>query len=409
MYQIPYRPRPPHSCDGCGFLDECGGLDGPEYAVGCFRRCAEHCQYHGCDLACPCLHLTFPDLLEEAGGLWAPPEKELISLGLDAMLPQYVPQICHGGRRNTVLDEPIVAVPLSALVGRARGGKYDVRYDSPEAARQRLKLAAATEIVVISVAPDQIIEDFWESHVTRSILPKLAKLRLRAMTVPNFSFMVDVPRINSLRNVSRMFRVADRMSSAGIPTLLHIQASTKRDWVRWADVLREQPRCETIVAEFQTGTSTKKIGDPYFHGLAELQQNIGRKLHLIAVAGGGRIQEMENEFPSSTVVDSTPFIKTVHRQVLVRIGPSRWKWRSVYTAEDESLSARLKHNVLAQKERVREIAEANATSAERRPAPLQPQQCKAKREIERLERFALRSLSSPSIRPPMPSVPEGFQ
>jgi hypothetical protein len=53
-------------------------------------------------------------------------------------------------------------------------------------------------VIVSSIAPDQPLEDFWASHISEGTLQQLASLRLLAMTVPNFSFMLDVPRINSL-------------------------------------------------------------------------------------------------------------------------------------------------------------------------------------------------------------------
>ena len=360
MYQFPYRPRPPQSCGECAFLPDCGGLDGPAYAHGCFRRCVEKCQFAGCDMACPCLHLTFPDRLEEAGGLWAPPERKLVPFVNCNTLPLYIAQIDHGSCRDTPLDVPAVVIPLSAIVGRRRNGKYDVRFSSPEALRERLRIGKDCEIIVSSIAPDQVIEDFWESHVSRSILPKIANLQLRGMTVPNYSFMLDVPRINSIYNVSRMFRVAERMSEAGIPTILHIQASTRYDWARWKDVLREEVGCSTIAAEFETGPSTKPIGNAYFAGLADLQQGVGRPLHLIAVAGAGRLREMRTTFNSLTIVDSTPFLKTVHRQKLIRIALLKWKWRPNLTKPGETLSDLLRWNVDAQAERIREIAFSSA-------------------------------------------------
>jgi hypothetical protein len=355
MYQTPYKPRPPESCAECGFLDDCGGLEGKAYAKGCFARCVEHCQYHGCDVACPCLHLNFPDLLEEAGGLWAPPERELTALISASTLPYYIAQIDHGGSRDAALREEIVAVPLSALVGRVRRGWYDVRFDSPAALRHALKLSEETDIIVSSVAPDQVLEDFWEEHVARDILPRLALLRLRAMTVPNFSFMTDVTRLNSLRNLSRMFRVAERISGAGIATILHLQASTRHDWGKWTDVLRAQSSVATVALEFQTGPKQKEIGDRYYCGLVGLQDSIGRSLHPLVIAGGGRMRQMKTHFRSFTVIDSTPFIKTMKRRLLIRIGPGRWKWRRRFTSPKQSLSQRLVLNVNAHRRRFHEI------------------------------------------------------
>lgn len=404
MYQRPYRPRPPESCGGCGHLPECGGLDGAAYAIGCFKRCVDVCQYRGCDMACPCLHLNFPDLVEEAGGLWAPPKQTLRPVLQAGALSLYIPEIHHGSSRDIPLDEPIVVVPLSTVVGRSRGGKYDVRFSSAESLRERLRLRQDCEIIVSSVAPDQIIEDFWESHVSRAILPKLAMLRLRGMTVPNFSFMLDVPRINSIYNLSRMFRVAERMSEAGIPTILHIQASTRRDWLGWAGVLREQALCSIIAAEFQTGPSKKPIGDPYFAGLAKLQQSAGRPLHLLAIAGAGRLRQMRSAFGSSTVVDSTPFLRTVHRQKLIEIGGRKWKWRQNLTDAGEKLNNLLQWNVKAQRQRFTEIAMLDQTDPQQPGLTREPPKHRnADSRIPALD-HSPHTLSSLSSRPPVSSA-----
>ncbi len=353
MYQIPFNPRPPRNCGECGHLADCGGLEGDAFSKGCFARCTEYCQHHGCDLACPCLHLTFPDLLQEAGGLWAPPQRPLVEFN-HAHLPPYVAQIDHGGRRDTALREEIVAVPLYALVGRDRRGKYGVRYNSREAIRDALRISQRTAIIVTSAVPDHHLEDFWEAHVQRGILARLAQLGILAMTVPNFSFMLDVPRLNSLRNLSRLFRVAERMSDAGIATILHLQASTRRDWERWARVLLDHRQATCVALEFQTGTSRRETGDRYYSGLLALQNALGRSLHPLVMAGAGRMKNLQQDFRSFTVVDSMPFIKTMKRRELIRLSRDQWKWRFKPTMPLESLSLRLAQNISAHRTRLLE-------------------------------------------------------
>ena len=282
-HQYPVNPRPPGSCGECPFLSLCGGLEGAAFDQGCFQLCVTHCQYHGCDMACPCLHLRFPDLVEDVGGLCSPPQGLLKPC--TTPLPLYVSQIMHGARRDKVSEEPIVAVPLTALVGRNQVGRYDVRYSTAESAREALMLAPQTEIIVTSVAPDQPLEDFWAEHVQRDILTKLSALRIRGMTVPNFSFMNDVPRLNSLYNLTRIFRVAERISAAGIPTILHLQASTPSDWNQWIDVLRYQRGMSVVALEFQTGTRRQIIGNRYYLRLIELQDRLGRAIHPLVIGG----------------------------------------------------------------------------------------------------------------------------
>jgi hypothetical protein len=194
------------------------------------------------------------------------------------------------------------------------------------------------------VTPDRYIEDFWAEHGVKQIPSKLAQLGIAAMTVPNYSFMRDVPRTNSLYNLSRIFRAAEAISEAGIATILHLNASTKKDWERWLGVLKEQSHLSCVCAEFQTGTSSHEIGDNYFAGLLNLQNLLGRALHPFVLAGAGRLRQLEDNFISFTAVDATPFIKTMKRQILYRRN-GFWKWRRKRTPIGGSLSRRLATNI----------------------------------------------------------------
>lgn len=343
MHYYPQNPLHPASCADCAFLDECGGLDGEDFHKGCFSRCITHCAHRGCDMVCPVAALGFADYVADVGGLWAPPRAPLVPFD-PSELPPYVPQINHRGSRTVALDEPWVTVPLYEVVGRDRKGRFGVRFDSPEQLRSALMVSRNTQIIVTSVTPDQIIEDFWEEHVVRNLPEKLARLGIAAMTVPNYSFMLDVSRINSLYNMSRSFRVAERLSEAGICTILHLNASTKNDWSRLADLLREQAHVNSVCVEFQTGLKKKEFGDRYFRNLVGLRDAIGRDLHPIALGGTGRIVQFRDFFPRFTVVDATPFMKTVNRQALVRVG-KRWKWRKKETPLGATLNHYLATNI----------------------------------------------------------------
>jgi len=343
MHYFPQNPLHPASCADCAFLDECGGLDGDDFHKGCFSRCITHCAHRGCDMVCPVAALGFADYVADVGGLWAPPRAPLVPFD-PSELPPYVPQINHRGSRTVALDEPWVTVPLYEVVGRDRKGRFGVRFDSPAQLRSALMVSRNTQIIVTSVTPDQIIEDFWEEHVVRNLPEKLARLGIAAMTVPNYSFMLDVSRINSLYNMSRSFRVAERLSEAGICTILHLNASTKNDWSRLADVLRAQAHVSSVCVEFQTGLKKKGFGDRYFRNLVGLRDAIGRDLHPIALGGTGRIVQFRDFFPCFTVVDATPFMKTVNRQALVRVG-KRWKWRKKETPLGATLNHYLATNI----------------------------------------------------------------
>ena len=349
-HQYPLNPRPPTSCAHCSFWLKCGGLEGPTFEEGCFQRCVEHCQFHGCDLACPCLHLTFADSIEDVEGLCVPPRCALKPCV--GTLPFYITQIGHGSRRDVPLEERVVAVPLTALVGRDPSGRYGVKYSTPESTREALMLSPDTEILITSVSQDQPLEDFWAEHVQRDILGRLALLRIRAMTVPNFSFMLDVPRINSLYNLTRIYRVAERMTAAEISTVLHLQASTRFDWRRWVEVLRGQPAANFVALEFQTGARRQKIGNKYYSGLVNLQDQLGRALHPILIGGSGRVRDLARDFASFSVVDATPFMKTVFRQEILAARQGSETDRQHATEPGESLSRLLAHNITTRRSRL---------------------------------------------------------
>lgn len=351
----PVDPRPPRTCGECPFLRVCGGADGEAYERGCFQRCVEHCQFHFCDLACPCLHLRFADLIEDVGGLCTPPQRPIKPC--EAPLPLYVTQINHGSSRDIPLDEPIVALPLTALVGKDQSGRYGVRFSSAESMREALKLSPGTDVIVTSVGYDQPLEDFWAEHLKRKILHQLAALNICAMTVPNFSFMLDVPRINSLYNLTRMYRVAERMSDAGIPTIFHLQASTRADWNRWVEVLRSQPEANCVALEFQTGAKRQKVGNRYYAGLVRLQDELGRSLHPLLVGGSGRVRDLARHFNRFTVVDCTPFMKTVYRQELLSARSGGVDSRQCLSAKGESLSSLLTKNIHTRRSRLAQKAE----------------------------------------------------
>jgi Domain of unknown function (DUF4417) len=123
-------------------------------------------------------------------------------------------------------------IPLTALIQKDRRGRLQVRYSSAETLRRGMRLSRETGVLVSGIAPDQPLEDFWAQHQRRGLLRQLAALDLLGMTTPNFSFMLDVPRTNALYNLTRIFRMAERITEAGISTILHLQASSRYDWAR---------------------------------------------------------------------------------------------------------------------------------------------------------------------------------
>lgn len=303
-------------------------------------------------MACPTNAMAFADKVSEVEGLDTLPRGRVLTPNAFP-LPIFVPQIDHGGSRTTLLDEKVVSIPLHRIITQDRLKRARMLYNTPEEVRRNFKLSQRTQFIITSVCPDRWIESFWEVHRSRHLLDSIAALRPLAMTVPNFSFMLDVPRTNNLYNFGRMFRLSERMTSAGIPTVFHLNALTQFDWNRWRDVLKEQPESKLVSLEFQTGAEHKHFGDEYFAHLVSLQDVLGRALHPLMLAGAGKLRELDGCFDSFTVIDANPFIKTMNRQVLRKWG-AKWKWRPEPTLPGTSLSPRLVQNIAAQRARYNE-------------------------------------------------------
>lgn len=337
----PVNPNEVPSCAECGFLDECGGLEGDAFRSGCFQRCNTFCALHGCDMVCPSVPLLLGEYFEDVGGICVPPQRKLVEFST-VNAPLYIPQINHGWPGDALLREPWITIPLYFLARRDRRQRYRVRFSCSDDLRRALGVPRETKIIVTSVVPDAHIEDFWAEYRVRHVLETIAQLKIEAMTVPNYSFMVNVPRTNSLYNLSRIFRVSEAISGAGIPTILHLNASTPKDWDRWRGVLTDQSHITAVCTEFQTGTSQRAVGDIYFDRLVALQDSIGRDLHPFVLAGGGRLKQLRQKFHSFTIIDSVPFFKTIKRQLLYE---GVWKWRRRKTQLGASLTPRLATNI----------------------------------------------------------------
>lgn len=270
-------------------------------------------------------------------------------------MPCYLPQIYHGSRRMRVLDEPWVAVPLHYVTTLNKNGRIDLlKVEDGDALRSRLRLASGTNIVLTSVCPDRFIEAFWEQRKKSRFLERMANWNLVGMTTPNHSFVLDAPRTNSLWNLSKIFRWIEEISAVGIPALPHLQAQTKADWAKWKSVCENLPAAKHFAMEFQTGLGNSKgkalARQTYMRNFEELQESCGGRIHPIVLAGCGIMKWLSDTSESYTIVDSTPFVKTLNRQKAFQIpGAGLLKWRTVEGDLKEDLSGRLQESIIRQK------------------------------------------------------------
>jgi hypothetical protein len=92
-----------------------------------------------------------------------------------------------------------------------------------------------------------------------------------------------------------------------------------------------------VAKEFQTGLATESRARWHIAKLLELQQRIGRGLHL-CVIGGRRHMAKMMRLDGFTIVDSSPFLHAVHRQILTR---PNGRWELARMPKGEMLDGRL--------------------------------------------------------------------
>jgi hypothetical protein len=211
----------------------------------------------------------------------------------------------------------------------------------PDSLRDKFRLARNTSIVLSSIAPDRELEAYWRERKHRQLVEGIKAIRPAHVIAPNFSLFRDVPRFDNLANIKRSLVCAEECSTAGLSVIPYVAGITTHDWERWADFLKEHEHVRMVCKEFQTGGKKKTVGDWHIDRLRELQDRLGRRLHIVAI-GGRRIQPLQTQPWGVSVIDSVPFMRTMHRRRLTNDG-----WEETTTLPGAPLDDLLDHNITA--------------------------------------------------------------
>jgi hypothetical protein len=330
-------------CSACAFFQDCGGIF-DDY--DCRPRCCG--EPKNCTFACPWSD-GFARVLSDSGG-WGHDGPWHIRQAASGALPIYLPLIQHGYRRTRVLDWPVVALSTFAAIRAARAALKS--NGSGSSLRERFGLSAGVRIVLVSVAPDRFLERYWKLRLARGLPELLSQLGAEHVTAPNFSFFLDVPRPDHMTNRRRSLICAQEFSRAGLSVIPHLNAVTERDWDIWRDILRERTDIVMVCKEFQTGGAIKRVANWHIDKLVDLEQRLGRRLHLVAVGGGRHLRAFAG-LSSFSVVDSSPFMRTCFRRVRPAVGGS---WILKRTRAGAPLDSLLLENVRNYFRRVESLA-----------------------------------------------------
>lgn len=330
----------PLGCYRCPDFEVCGGLRTTTPIFDCTTLCS--CtDPEICDMVCRKDMPRFVERAKEIRG-WSlanVPRTERVPIG---SLPTFVPLLFHGSRRSKPLHESVVALPLEGLVDATAGV---LRLASRQDVARHFAIAADSEIVLSGVAQDKSIERWWKSPYRAKLIELLNTLRPLLVTSPNFSAFTDVPRWDNLHSMKRIALAFSEFAGAGVPTALHINGRTDRDYERWGAFVAERAEIEQISFEFGTGAGWPGRIDWHIEQLCKFARIVDRPVTLVARGGIHKLAELRAAFYHVVYVDTQAFSRTMHRQRAHVKDRGRLTWRLERTDRGDSLDGLLQTNI----------------------------------------------------------------
>lgn len=329
-------------CMPCIDRPICGGA----HKSASFFDCTDYCRCEDnvtCDLVCRGNPIQFVERVREVGGLDLKnsPRAPIVEI---EPLPSMAPLIEHAAARQSLLNSPIVALPLYALLDMNQG---TLRYLDREALSRKFGIDLNARLVISGVARDRKIERYWALPERPSLLAQLVQLDVALITPPNFSVLTDVPRTDNLHAMKRILIATIEMMHAGLPTALHVNARTERDYERWMQLIAERPEIQCLAVEFATGAGRGERLDWHVAQLTHLAQHVPHPLRLVVRGGMRALEPLRKAFAAVMMIDSHAFSKTNRRQQAHFRPDGKLVWRSQRTAPGAPLDDLLQQNVAA--------------------------------------------------------------
>lgn len=231
-----------------------------------------------------------------------------------------------------------------------------LRYDSRAAVAEHFGFNEGARLIISGVAQDQPIEDYWSFRRETRIPEQLAALRPDLVTVPNYSTTLDTPRWDNLHNMKRIAICWSELVSAGIPTSLHLNACTDRDWERWTEFVAGREEVSSVAFEYATGAARLERGEWHTMKLAALAAAVPRPLQIVVRGGYVHLDELYGAFSEVVFIDTTAFIKTMKRKKFARRPDGKVEWPSAGIPKGHPLDALLDYNVRGCSRVIAEVA-----------------------------------------------------
>ena len=330
------------ACWTCPQRGVCGGLKIGIGSMSCLDNCCGGKE--SCNLVCPRRPAAYVESVREIRGFGlenVPTAPKLAT----APLPSLVPVFYHGNARASDYKGAAVCLPFFRVV-RADGRP---KFRTEAALRARFRIAPSATVILSGTAKDDSLEAWWNLSPAfqREVIKALRGLGIALVTTPNFSLFTSSPRWDDMHNMKRIGLLWSEFQNAGMPAALHVNGRTERDAERWAEFVRERPEIASIAFEFGTGGGRGDRRALHTGRLVEIASHAGRPLQLLVRGAMGQMPELRKGFGSVTLLDTTAFMRTMHRRRAEMDGGQALAWASLPTLPGEPLDELLAHNVAA--------------------------------------------------------------
>ncbi len=308
------RPEDPArlGCSTCTDQVVCGGIRPRAEVFSCRDYCCN--AIDSCTKVCPRRPADFVMRCREVDG-WDLGNIPRTSATASLDLPPSIPVIYHQYKRDDLLKTPSVAIPMRVVLNdRATM----VKYANKTALLNRLRVSPRAKLVLDFTGRDWRLENYWEQRNVSRLVKAIARLRPAWMIAPNYSVITDVPRWDNMHAIKQIATTWFEFSAAGIPTALPVNARTARDWERWTEFVLARPEVQAIAVELATGGRYAERRTYMLERARELGQAAGGRLRLFLRGGRTSIPLLEDSFASVHLLDTNPFMKSAHRQRVVR-------------------------------------------------------------------------------------------
>lgn len=308
-------------CHQCPDIALCGGISSESKRYHCYDNCCGG--QSDCQIVCR-NNPKFVDQHNEIRGFELGTIQK--TLPLAPVLPHGpVPLFYHGTHRAETLELEAVFLRLRELINFR---SQCVKFRSKEQLCKYFGIAACTKIYVTGIDQDKYIEKWWAltSKIRPYLISQLKAVGVSLITTPNYSMMMDVPRLDNLHSMKRIADNFSEFQHLGLASALHPNSRTDRDFDRWAELIAERREIKTLAYEFKTGAGHKDRIEMHILGLSEIAARCDRDLDIIIRGNTNSIGPLLKAFRIVTYIETSAFMKTVKRQKAIRYGNDRLKW-----------------------------------------------------------------------------------